>query len=185
MAANNNQEIAALIQNSIREIPDFPKPGILFKDISTLLLLPDIFSKVISGMAEHYKDTEVDLIAGIESRGFIIGAALALFMKKGFVMLRKPNKLPGPKIGIDYGLEYGNDRLEVHSDNIEKGQKILIVDDLVATGGSMKAACTLIERCGGTVIGCVCLIELNLGGRQFLQPYPLCSFLSHQTGLVE
>jgi len=164
------KEDRELIKKAIREVPDFPKPGIQFKDITTLLLNPVAFNKCLTGLADYLRDKQIDLIAGIEARGFVLGSPLAVMLNKGFVMLRKPNKLPGAKISVEYGLEYGKDRLELHTDAIQPGQRVAVIDDLIATGGTCVAGCKLIEQAGGVVVGCVFVIELrNLGGRKVLE----------------
>ena len=126
------------LKEKIRTIPDFPKPGILFRDITTLLADPEAFNSVIAMFVEHYQEEQIDLIVGIESRGFIIGAPLALRLGKGFIPVRKAGKLPGPTHGVEYDLEYGTDIVEVHQDAIESGSRVMMVDDLLATGGTME-----------------------------------------------
>ena len=169
----------------IRTVPDFPKPGILFRDITTLLKDAAGFRSVVEELAAAYRDDGVDKVAGIESRGFIIGAALAYRMQAGFVPIRKAGKLPAENFGQDYELEYGADRLEVHRDAIEAGERVLLVDDLIATGGTAEAALRLIRIAGGTVAGCAFVIDLpDLGGRARLERagYPvlaLCQFPGH------
>jgi len=160
------------VKNAIRNVPDFPIPGIQFKDITTLLLNIEVFNKALDAIAAEFPADSFDLIAGIESRGFIVGTPLATKLNKGFVMIRKPNKLPAEKVGVNYGLEYGKDRVEVHSDSIKPGQRVLIVDDLIATGGSCAAAAELVRLVGGQVIGATFLVELTaLNGRKKLEPY--------------
>ena len=169
----------------IRTVPDFPKPGILFRDITTLLKDAAGFRSVVEELAAAYRDDGVDKVAGIESRGFIIGAALAYRMQAGFVPIRKAGKLPAENFGQDYELEYGADRLEVHRDAIGAGERVLLVDDLIATGGTAEAALRLIRIAGGTVAGCAFVIDLpDLGGRARLERagYPvlaLCQFPGH------
>lgn len=153
----------------IRTIPNFPIPGIQFRDITTLLADPDAFNDVIERFANHYQDEQIDLVVGIEARGFIIGAPLALRLGKGFIPIRKEGKLPGPTHGLDYVLEYGSDRLEVHQDAIPVGSRVLMVDDLLATGGTMGVSSRLIEQVGGIIVGYAYLIELvDLKGRKHL-----------------
>jgi adenine phosphoribosyltransferase len=173
------------VRSLIRTVPDFPKPGILFRDITTLLKDAAGFRSVVEELAAAYRDDGVDKVAGIESRGFIIGAALAYRMQAGFVPIRKAGKLPAENFGQDYELEYGADRLEVHRDAIEAGERVLLVDDLIATGGTAEAALRLIRIAGGTVAGCAFVIDLpDLGGRARLERagYPvlaLCKFPGH------
>jgi len=156
----------------IRDIPNWPRPGILFKDISPLLNDPSGLAMAVEQMANPYRRMGVDLVAGAESRGFIFGTALAQVLSAGFVPIRKPNKLPYRTISIEYTLEYGTDKLEVHEDAVQAGQRVLLVDDLLATGGTMQASCNLIQRLGGDIVGITVLIELaELGGRQKLEPY--------------
>ena len=151
----------------IRTIPNFPIPGIQFRDITTLLADPDAFNDVIERFVNHYQDEQIDLVVGIEARGFIIGAPLALRLGKGFIPIRKEGKLPGPTHGLDYELEYGSDRVEVHQDAIPVGSKVLMVDDLLATGGTMGVSSRLIEQVGGIIVGYAYLIELvDLKGRK-------------------
>lgn len=171
------------IKSLIRTIPDFPKAGIQFRDITTLLKDPLGFHLVIDGLAAHYSSQKIEKIAGIEARGFVIGAALAYKLGVGFVPLRKSGKLPGASIGQDFALEYGVDRLEVHVDAIVQGEQILLVDDLIATGGTSLAAVALIQQLGGVVMGCAFVIDLpELGGTQRLmntglKSFALCQFL--------
>ncbi len=156
----------------IRDIPDWPKPGILFKDITPLLNDPSGLAMAVEQMANPYRSVGVDLVAGAESRGFIFGTALAQVLSAGFVPIRKPNKLPYRTISIEYALEYGTDKLEVHEDAVQAGQRVLLVDDLLATGGTMQASCNLIQRLGGDIVGITVLIELSgMGGQQKLKPY--------------
>ena len=162
------------IKSLIRTIPNFPKPGIEFRDLTTLFLHPTGFQDVIDIMAKEFKNQKIDMLAGVESRGFILAAPLAVALGKGFVPVRKPGKLPGPKIGVEYTLEYGVDRLEIHTDALTKGMRVLVVDDLLATGGTMEAACRLIEQVGGEVAGCAFVVELvDLKGRNRLKNYPI------------
>ena len=141
------------LKQKIRTIPDFPKSGILFRDITTLLADPEAFNSVIDLFVEHYKGDQIDLVVGIESRGFIIGAPLALRLGKGFIPVRKAGKLPGPTHGVEYDLEYGTDLVEVHQDAIESGSRVLMVDDLLATGGTIEGSSRLIEKAGGIITG--------------------------------
>jgi adenine phosphoribosyltransferase len=158
------------LKSRIRHVPDFPKAGILFYDVTTLLRDPEGFKLSIDSMAEPYKGAGISLVVGIESRGFILGSAVADRIGAGFVPVRKVGKLPHTKIRVSYDLEYGTDSLEMHSDAIDKGQKVLIVDDLLATGGTAKATVDLVKQLGGEVYGVVVLIELvGLNGRGKLQ----------------
>ncbi|MCW4020693.1 MAG: adenine phosphoribosyltransferase [Candidatus Bathyarchaeota archaeon] len=160
------------IKSKIRTIPNWPKKGIMFRDITTLIKDEKGFRDTCQMLCEHYKDVDIDIIAGIESRGFIFGTALAMLLKKGFVPIRKKGKLPAETVSQEYELEYGVDQIEVHKDAIKKGDRVLVVDDLLATGGTMKAACQLVEKCGGTVVGCAIVIELtDLHGRDKLKGY--------------
>lgn len=173
------------IRALIRTVPGFPRPGILFRDITTLLKDAAGFNAVVEKLAAAYRDSGVDKVAGIESRGFIIGAALAYRLKVGFVPIRKAGKLPAENFGQDYELEYGTDRLEIHRDAIRSGERVLLVDDLVATGGTAEAALELIRIAGGSVVGCAFVVDLpDLGGRARLERsgHPvlaLCDFPGH------
>lgn len=170
------------IQSLIRTIPDYPKPGVQFRDITTLLKDAAGLQEVVNALAQCYADAGIDKVVGIESRGFIIAAAVAYKLGLGFVPVRKQGKLPGPVYGHDYALEYGTDRVEIHSDAIAPGERILLLDDLIATGGTAEAATVLIEKLGGEVVACAFIINLvDLGGDARLQAlgystYSLCSF---------
>lgn len=158
-----------IIKQLIRDIPDFPQPGILFKDITPVLAHPEAFRACIVGLAEQWQDQPMDVICGIESRGFIFGAALALQLGKGFVPVRKPGKLPYHVVREEYALEYGKNVLEAHIDAVTPGQKVLVIDDVLATGGTAAAATQLLRRVGGEVVGCGFVIELGfLAGREKL-----------------
>jgi adenine phosphoribosyltransferase len=158
------------LRAKIREVPDFPKPGILFYDITTLLKEPNAFNDVIDRMAEPVKDDQIDLVVGMESRGFIFAAPLAYQLGAGFVPVRKLGKLPATTVRASYDLEYGSDSLEMHRDAIEPGQRVLIVDDLLATGGTARATIDLVKQLGGKVEGIAFLIELvELNGRARLE----------------
>lgn len=153
----------------IRTIPDFPKPGILFYDISTLLRNGRAWRAAMARLAEIIRPHRPDLLAGIESRGFLVAAPLALELGLGFIMLRKPRKLPGPTVGLNYALEYGTDRIEMQADAVEKGQRVVVLDDLLATGGTMAAGINLLRQSGAEVPCAAALIELTfLGGRKRL-----------------
>lgn len=157
------------IKNHIRGIPDFPKPGILFYDISTLLSDPDAWSVAMGRLAKIVGGMRPDVLAGIESRGFLVAAPLALKLGCGFTMVRKKGKLPGETISYDYDLEYGSDTIQIQADAIQPGQRVVILDDLLATGGTLSAAVKLFEKVGGEVVGTACIIELNfLKGREKL-----------------
>jgi adenine phosphoribosyltransferase len=157
------------LKEHIRGIPDFPKPGVLFYDISTLLRDADAWQVAMGRMAKAVRAYQPDLLAGIESRGFLIAAPLALKLGCGFIMLRKRNKLPGVTVGLNYSLEYGTDRVEIQADAVEPGQRVVVVDDLLATGGTMSAGIALLRQVGAVVPAVAALIELNfLNGRERL-----------------
>ena len=157
------------LKTLIRDVPDFPKPGILFRDITPLLSNPSGLALSIELLANPFRGKNIDLVVGAESRGFIFGTAVACCLSAGFVIVRKPGKLPHKRIAMNYDLEYGTDTLEMHADSIVAGQRVLIVDDLLATGGTMKACCDLVTKLGGTVAGIAVLIELaGLKGRDKL-----------------
>ena len=159
------------LKSAIRDVPDFPKPGIIFKDISTIMLDPKLSAEVLDHLVEVYKDKKIEAIAGIESRGFLFGFPLAMRLGIPFVLLRKEGKLPYQKISHAYDLEYGQSTIEMHTDAISKGHKVLVHDDLLATGGSAEAAARLIEKCGGTVYGFNFLVSLSfLNGDEKLKP---------------
>ncbi len=162
------------LKSKLRHVPDFPKPGINFCDITTLLKDPAGLSDAVEGLAEPFRDERVELVVGIESRGFILGAAVADRLRAGFVPARKPGKLPAPAVRQTYELEYGSDALEIHEDGIEAGQRVLIVDDLLATGGTAGAALDLVKKTGGEVVGIAFLVELTfLDGRKRLGDTPI------------
>ena len=170
------------IKSRIRTIPDYPKPGIQFRDITTLLQDPVGLSLSVSQLAEPYKGVSIDKVAGIEARGFILGAAVAVALEAGFVAIRKPGKLPHTTIGQDYELEYGTDRVEIHTDAIAPGERVLLLDDLIATGGTAVAAADLVRQSGGEIVGCAFVIDLpDLGGagrlrERGLAVHALCEF---------
>jgi len=165
----------------IRSIPDFPVPGILFRDITTLIKDGDAFREAVEVMAQRYKGERIDKVAAIEARGWIFGAPIAYTLGAGFVAIRKPGKLPAETIRAEYELEYGVNALELHKDAIEPGEKVLVVDDLLATGGTGKAAVDLIERLGGEVVGVAFLIELvDLNGRKLLEGYDVQSIITFE-----
>ncbi len=169
------------LRAKIRDIKDFPAEGVLFKDITTLLKDAPAFRYVIDHLASRYQRAGVEVVVGIESRGFIFGGALAHQLKAGFVPVRKLGKLPGKTIEVEYELEYGRDALAIHEDAIKAGQKVLAVDDLLATGGTMAATLRLIEQLGGQVVGVALMIELAfLHGREKLKQYPLHSLITYE-----
>ena len=159
-----------IIKEKIRTVPHWPKQGIMFRDITTLLKDSHGFNRMINLLYERYKDTKIDIVAGIESRGFITGSVLAHKLGVGFVPIRKPGKLPAETISEEYELEYGKDKIEIHTDAITKGDKVLLVDDLVATAGTCGAAAKLIKKLGGEIIECSFIVELpDLHGREKLE----------------
>jgi len=169
-----------LILSRIRDVPDFPKPGILFKDITPLLADGAAFNACLDVLAEKNEKSSFDAIVAIESRGFIFGAALAARMGKGFVPVRKPGKLPYKTHQVEYALEYGTDKVEMHVDGVQAQQRVLVVDDVIATGGTAWAACELVRKVGGTVVGAAFLIELTfLPGRDRLAPVPVSSVIAY------
>jgi adenine phosphoribosyltransferase len=171
---------AETLRERIREIPDFPKPGILFYDITTLLKDPTAYKESIDLMLEPYKDERVDIVVGMESRGFIFSAPMAYQLDAGLVPVRKLGKLPAETITVEYALEYGSNTLEIHRDAIQAGQKVLIVDDLLATGGTVKGTIELIERLKGEVIGLAFLVELDfLKGRERLDGRRVTSVIQY------
>jgi adenine phosphoribosyltransferase len=168
------------LKKLIREVPDFPKPGILFYDITTLLKDRKGLALLIDALAEHYIDEKVDLVLGMEARGFIFGPALAYRLNAGFVPVRKPGKLPAATIKYDYALEYGTNTLEIHKDAIQKGQRVIIVDDLLATGGTAEATAKLAESLGADIAGLGFVVELDfLNPRQKLKQYDVFSLLHY------
>lgn len=168
------------LRSLIRDVPDFPQPGILFKDITTLIRDREAFRDVIDGIARAYRGLQIDLVVGVESRGFIFAAPVALDLHAGFVPVRKPGKLPAHVISQSYALEYGRNTLELHDDAIVPGQRILIVDDVLATGGSLEATIALVERLGGIVVGVSVVIELGfLSGRERLAGHSIHSLITY------
>ena len=160
------------LRQLIREIPDFPSPGIAFKDITPVLADPAGLDAAVAGLAELSRPLEVDVVIGAEARGFLLGPALARELDAGFVLARKPGKLPHETVRAEYLLEYGTDALEVHTDAVASGARVLVHDDLLATGGTARALCQIVEQLGGTVVGCGFLVELSfLDGRERLAPY--------------
>ncbi|RHN70364.1 putative adenine phosphoribosyltransferase [Medicago truncatula] len=175
MASKDSQDPRiARISSSIRIIPDFPKPGIMFQDITTLLLDTKAFKDTIDLFVERYRDQNISVVAGVEARGFIFGPPIALAIGAKFVPMRKPKKLPGEVISEEYSLEYGTDKIEMHVGAVQTGERALVIDDLIATGGTLCAAIKLLERVGVTVVECACVIELpELKGRAKLGGKPL------------
>ena len=164
----------------IRDIADFPRPGILFKDITPLLAEPRAFQESIDRLYEHYRGRPVDAVAAAEARGFLFAAPMALRLQKPLVPLRKPGKLPYRTYSLKYDLEYGSAELQVHIDGVSEGARVLLIDDLLATGGTMRAGCQLIEKAGGKVAGCAFLVELTfLHGRDVLRPHEVFSLIRY------
>ena len=162
----------------VRDIPDFPKPGIVFKDITPVLAAPEALDAAVRGLAEFARPLDVELVVGAEARGFLLGPAIARELGAGFVLARKPGKLPRATVQAEYALEYGVDTLELHSDAVHQGSRVLVHDDLLATGGTASATCSLVEQLGGEVVGCAFLIELAfLGGRERLAGYDVHALL--------
>ena len=172
--------LATDLKQAIREVPDFPKPGINFYDVSTLFRDAHAFRNAIQGMCKPYRDQQIDLLAGIEARGFVLAAAMALELKLGLLMVRKAGKLPGETASETYSLEYGEAKIEIHADAIEAGQRVLVVDDLLATGGTAAATGRLVERLGGHVLGYAFMVELGfLPGRESLPEKEIFSLLHY------
>lgn len=168
------------LANFIRDVPNFPKPGIVFKDITPLLKNPQALHYTYKSIANHFSQHNIDLLVGAESRGFLFGVGVACVMNKGFVPIRKPGKLPAAAYQQSYDLEYGADSLEIHRDGILPGQRVLIIDDLLATGGTAGAAIELVKKCGGIVVGCAFVIELSfLKGRDKLAPNLIFSLINY------
>jgi len=167
------------LEDYIRPIPDFPKPGIMFRDLTPLLLSPDALRLAVHELVQPYRDARVDVVAGMEARGFIFGALVAWQLGTGFVPLRKPGKLPAEVEAVTYDLEYGTATLEVHRDALGRGHRVLLVDDVLATGGTAAASIDLVRRLGATLVGCAFLVELAaLGGRARLAGHPLHAVLT-------
>jgi adenine phosphoribosyltransferase len=176
----SHKERSEWLKSIIRDIPDFPTPGILFRDITPLLQNARALRAALEGLAEPFKDAEIEQVVGVESRGFILGAPLALLLGAGFVLVRKFGKLPGETIHVEYALEYGSNTVEIHTDAIKPGQKVLVVDDLLATGGTVSAALELVGRLGGEVVGTAFLVELTaLQGRQRLAGQNVFSLIQY------
>ncbi len=168
------------LENYIRDIQDFPKPGILFKDITPLLLNPQARTYCLDALITQLENQAIDKVVGVESRGFFFGTLVADRLGAGFIPVRKPNKLPYETLSASYALEYGTDSLEIHTDAIRPGDRILIHDDVLATGGTAKAVCELVERLGGTIVQCSFLMELSfLNGREKLTPHTVAAVLTY------
>lgn len=168
------------LKSIIRDVPDYPKKGILFKDITPLLAAPEAFKTAVNGMLFPFKEKKIDVIVGIESRGFIFGTPMAYLLGASFVPVRKKGKLPYKVISENYSLEYGIDTLEIHQDAIQKGQNVIVVDDLLATGGTVSAVMKMVERLGGNILGASFLIELEfLKGREKLKTYNCTSLIRY------
>ncbi len=173
-------DLAARVSATIRDVPDFPKPGILFKDITPILAHPALLQDITAHFAETFRGAGIDAVVGMESRGFIFGTPLAMALGAAFVPARKPGKLPWRTIRESYALEYGNATLELHEDAIRPGQRVLVMDDLIATGGTALATAKLVERLGGTVVSMAFVVELGfLGGRAVVAPHPVHSLVSY------
>jgi adenine phosphoribosyltransferase len=170
------------LRNTIRSVPDFPKKGIVFRDITTLLKNPGALHEAVDQLAAYYAGRKIDVVVGIESRGFILGGVLAERLGAGFVPVRKPGKLPANVLRQEYALEYGSDTIEIHADAITRGQRVLMHDDLLATGGTMEAACKLVGTLGGEIVGLSFLIELAfLNGRRRLAPHDIHALIRYDS----
>ncbi len=179
--AVNGGDTSEYLKSLVRTVPDFPRPGILFYDITTVLKDPLGFAALIDGLALHCANRKIDVVLGIEARGFIFGPALAYRLQAGFVPVRKPRKLPAEVIRVSYDLEYGSDSLELHRDAIAPGQRVLLVDDLLATGGTMDATIQLVKQLGGEVVGMAFAVELDfLRGRERFPEYEIFSLLHYK-----
>lgn len=169
-----------MLKELVRDIPDFPKKGIVFKDITPLFLNPSSLKEIVDKISDHYANQKVDIIVGAEARGFLIGPAVAINLNAGFVPVRKPGKLPYETASMTYELEYGTDTLEIHKDAVKDNDNVLMVDDLLATGGTMAASCKLVESLGGKIVGCAFIIELGfLNGRDMLKKYDILSLIQY------
>jgi adenine phosphoribosyltransferase len=165
----------------IRDVPDFPEPGVVFKDITPLMADSEALAQAVQGLAEYARPLEVQCVLAAEARGFLLGPAVALALGAGFALARKPGKLPYETVSVEYQLQYGLDRLELHSDAIHPGARVLVHDDLLATGGTARALCDLVARLGGVVVGCGFLVELTfLGGRARLSPHDTHALLAYE-----
>jgi len=180
MSASIDAPGLADLRKLIRDVPDFPKPGILFRDITPLLQSPAGLSLAVEFLTQPYRDKHIEIVVGAESRGFIFGTAVARNLSAGFVPIRKPGKLPAKKLSKTYELEYGTDTFEIHTDAVKPGQKVLMVDDLLATGGTMRACCELVEQLGGDIVAVAFLIELaDLKGIEKLKKRDVYSVLTY------
>jgi adenine phosphoribosyltransferase len=169
------------LKEYIRDIPDFPKPGILFRDITPLLASPEALREAVRQLADHFRGRSMDKILAVEARGFMFAAPLSLELNIGFAPVRKPGKLPYQTVSLSYELEYGTDTLEMHVDAVSPGDKVLVIDDLLATGGTVGACCKLIEQAGASVAGCGFVIELaDLGARSRLADYEVVSLIRYE-----
>lgn len=169
------------VQSKVRDIVDFPKKGIVFRDITTAVKDPKALKFMIDFLTEQFEDKKIDYVAGVESRGFVFGSALAYNLGAGFIMVRKPGKLPADVISQEYSLEYGTDKIEIHADAVEPGKNVLVIDDLLATGGTVDAACKLLKKAGTNVVGAGFIIELSdLGGREKLKDIEVTSMIQYK-----
>lgn len=169
------------VESKVRDIVDFPKKGIVFRDITTAVKDAKALKFMIDFLTEQYADKKIDYVAGVESRGFIFGSALAYNLGAGFVMIRKPGKLPADVISQEYSLEYGTDKIEMHADAVEEGKNVLVIDDLLATGGTVDAACKLLKKVGANIVGAAFIIELSdLGGREKLKDIDVVSMIQYK-----
>jgi adenine phosphoribosyltransferase len=183
VTAESPDALAGELRRHIRDIPDYPKPGIVFKDITPLFLDAGALRTTVDALAEMARALHADYVVSAEARGFVLGGAIAAAAGAGFILARKPGRLPRETTSVEYQLEYGVDALEVHSDSIEDGARVLVHDDLLATGGTAEALCGLVERAGASVAGCAFVIELAfLGGRERLAPYEVRSLVTFQEG---
>lgn len=169
-----------MLKELVRDIPDFPKEGIVFKDITPLFLNPTSLKKVINEISDHYVNKKIDIIVGAEARGFLLGPAVAINLNAGFIPVRKPGKLPYETVSKTYQLEYGTDTVEIHKDAVKPGDNVLMIDDLLATGGTMAACCDLVKSLGGNIVSCAFIIELTfLNGRNLLKGNDVFSLIQY------
>ncbi len=169
------------VESKVRDIVDFPKKGIVFRDITTAVKDPKALKFMVDFLTEQYADKKIDYVAGVESRGFIFGSALAYNLGAGFVMIRKPGKLPADVVSQEYALEYGTDKIEMHADAVEEGKNVLVIDDLLATGGTVEAACKLLKKVGANIVGAAFIIELSdLKGREKLKDIDVVSMIQYK-----